>query len=343
MLSDGMSATVALDPAVWTLEVKGYADSARTDLKVTGRTGVSVIAGTASSVDVYLTPGFSSGGAGSLAYSISFPAEVSRAFFVLYPLDAPGDSREIDISGTGGAASGTLADLPEGSYLALIDLYDSANNKAAVWTGAAHIYDGLSTPLAHTIAAAGFAACGPAVAGATLAAKLNVALELPSGSYTIILDGMETDLAAFAPKPLTVTDNKNITVTIRGNGNEVQLSGNGSLFTLGATSGSSLTLILQDITLRGRSDNNNSLVQVESGGTLETKAGSLITGNTNSDSSGGGVYVGDNGTFTMSGGVVSGNSTSGVSVGDNGAFSMSGGAVSGNAYSGVSVSGGPLA
>jgi hypothetical protein len=353
-LSGGMSITVALEPAVWTLEVKGYADGSKTDLKLTGRVSVPITEGTASSFEVYLTPEFSSGGMGSLSYSIGFPA-AARGAFALYPMDdTPGTSLEIDISGAGGTASGALTDLPEGSYRAAIDLYDGAANKAAAWTGAAHISAGSTTILTHTFSPSDFAVCGSLVAAGTntLAAKLSTALASPSGTYTIALNGTETDLAAFAPKILNVTGGKNIAITIRGNGNEVQLGSNGSLFTLAADAGSSLSLALQDVTLRGRSDNDTALVYVGSRGTLEMKTGSLITGNTNpyvdGDSAygyGGGVFLGG-GTFSMSGGAVSGNTAflgGGVHITYGGIFTMSGGAVSGNTASnggGVFLGGG---
>jgi hypothetical protein len=346
-LNGAMTVTVALEPAVWTLEVKGYADSAKTDLKLSGRTSVPITAGTDSSFDVYLTPDFSSGGKGSLSYNIGFPAS-ARGWFALYPLDdTPGTSREIDISGTGGNASDTLTDLPEGAYRAVIDLYDSAANKSAAWTGVAHIGGGSTTALTRTFTAAGFADCDPPVAADTntLAAKLDAALASPSGAYTIALDGTETDLTNFAPKFLGVTENKDITVTIRGGGNEVQLgSTNGNLFYLQhpyLSFGSSLKLVLQDITLRGRSDNDSSLVRVESRGTLEMQTGSFITGNTNtaisSSAYGGGVYV-SGGTFNISGGAVSGNTSAAISSSvygggvyvSGGTFTMNGGAVSGN-------------
>jgi hypothetical protein len=327
-----LTLTVVLEPAVWTLEVKGYADSAKTDLKVSGRASVPITAGIVSSFDVYLAPDFSSGGTGGLDYSISFPA-TARGTFGLYPIDDTlGTSREIAVSDVGGTASGTLW-LSQGSYRAVIDLYDGAANTAAVWSGVTHIYNGSTTPLAHTFTAVSFAVCDPVVgvSETTLAAKLDTALASPSGAYTIVLDGMETDLPAFVSKDLTVTANKNITVTIRGNGKTVQLGDtNNGLFTLGAASGN-LKLILQDVTLRGRSGAWNSPVQVNNGGTLEMKAGSRITGNTSS-SNGGGVSV-FGGTFNMNGGAISGNSTSydggGVYV-SSGTFSMSGGAVSGN-------------
>jgi hypothetical protein len=246
---------------------------------------------------------------------------------------------------------GELSYLPEGSYLAMIDLYDGTDNKAAVWTEAVHIHGGFSTTLEHSFTTANFTGCPPALGGTenTLAAKLDAALESPSGVYTIVVDGTETDLGAFAPKTLTLTGGKDITIIIRGNGSEVQLGGEGSLFTL-SPSGSTLTLVLQDIRLRGKSGNSASLVQINSRGTLEMKAGALITGNTNSSSDsssyGGGVYV-NGGTFSMSGGAVSGNSSSSTTTSSYGSgvyvagtFEMSGGAVSGNSSSYRSFGGG---
>jgi hypothetical protein len=314
--------------------------------RVSGKANIPITAGTAANFDVYLTPDFNSGATGSLAYSVSFPANV-RAWLTLYPLDdTPGAGREIDVSaGAGGTASDTLNDLPEGSYRAAINLYDGAANTTAVWTGAAHIADGSITTLAHVFTAADFAGHDP-IAGTgeetTLAAKLDATLSSPTGSYVITLDGTETDLSSFAPKALYVTGDKDIALTIMGNGETVQLGSDGRLFTLGAASGSSLTLALQDITLTGRSSNTDSLVRVESRGTLELRAGSLITGNASS-SEGGGVYVFDNGTLSMSGGAISNNTASSVAATDysggggvyvnGGTFTMSGGVVSNNTAS----------
>jgi formylglycine-generating enzyme required for sulfatase activity len=331
--SESLTLTVALEPAVWNLEVKGYEDNSMSTPKVKGNISVSIIAGTSATFSVSLAPDFSSGGTGTLVYNISFPSSV-RGWFGLYPIDnTPGLSQEIDISSNaGGTASDTITGLPEGSYRAIIDLYNSTSNEAAVWTEAVHIYDGSATSLPRTFSGVNFAPC-PDVIGSgetTLADKLDAALAAPADSYTIVLDGAETDLISFTPKTLNATGNKNI--TIRGNGNTVQLASPGSLFTLGAGTGSSLTLTIQDVTLRGLSSNSNSLVQVNSGGILLMKAGSLITGNTTSGG-GGGVTVDSNGTFTMSGGAVSGNTTGtggGGGVNVDGTFTMSGGAVSGN-------------
>jgi hypothetical protein len=216
----------------------------------------------------------------------------------------------------------------------LIDLYDGTNNQASVWTGAVHIYGNITTSLTQTFIAAYFAAC-PEVVGkgeTTLAAKLDAALALPAGSYTVVVDGTETDLASFTPKTLSVTGGKAIAITVRGGGQTVQVNKTGTpLFTLGA----GLTLAIQELTLKGRSGNSVPVVLVEKQGTLEMKAGSLITGNVSS-AYGSGVYV-NGGMFTMSGGAVSSNSSSeggggcvaGV-VSYPGYFTMSGGVIYGS-------------
>jgi hypothetical protein len=347
--SVSLTLMVPLEPADWTLEARGYADSTLTALKASGSISVPVTAGTTSNFEVFLTPDFDTGGTGSLAYTIGFPSAVSRAFFALYPMDVSGESREIDIStSAGGTASDTLDNLPEGSYRAAIELYNPASNKEAAWTGVVHIYGDLTTSLNRTFTAPDFAECPPVIAGATLAAKLNTALASSSGSYTVVLGGAETDLASFTPKTLTATSGKNIHITIRGGGRTVRVGSTGtSLFTLGAASGASLTLTLQDITLRGLSGNSVPVVRVESGGTLFMKAGSLITGNTYSSFSsyGGGVYVDSNGAFTMSGGTVSENTAASSYGGGGGGgyvhggtFTMNGGSVSGNTITSSSSS-----
>jgi hypothetical protein len=347
-LYGSLSIAVPLEPGAWSLEVEAYADSSKAVLKAKGSTIVSITAGTESNFDVYLTPAFSSGGMGTLAYNISAPASVHRAWFGLYPIDVPESvmgtitsaAWETDISSST-ARTGTIIDLPEGSYRAVIDLYDGANNQAVTWTGAVHIYNGSATSLTREFTAADFAGCGSLVGGTSLAAKLDAALGSSAGSYTIALDS-ETDLAAFTPQTLNVTGNKNITITIRGSGKTVQAASTGTpLFTLGADTGSTLTLAVQDLTLTGQSGNSVPVVRVNGGGTLLMKAGSHIAGNISS-TYGGGVYVDDGGIFTMNGGAVSGNTSTaysggGVYVDDGGNFTINGGAVSDNTGNGVFV------
>jgi hypothetical protein len=339
-LSSGTTTlTVFLEPAVWKLEVKGYADSAHTNLRAAGNSSVPIIGGADASFNVCLTPGFSSVNTGNLYYSIGLPAIPIRAFLGLYPIDdTPGTSEEHDISASGGGtATGTLPQLPEGSYRAVIDLYDnSPANKAAVWTGVVHIHNGSTTSLIRAFTTADFAECPPVVGETetTLEAKLDAALGSSTGSYTIVLTGAETDLANFAPKNLTITG-KNISITIRGNGETVHVASTvAPLFIVGAASGSSLSLTIQDLALQGLSGNSFPVVRVQEWGTLLMKANSRITGN-DSSNTGGGVYITNDGAVIMSGGAVSGNSASpgggGVfAYGNNAAFTMTGGAVSDN-------------
>jgi hypothetical protein len=339
-LDKALTLTVALESGDWELEVKGYSGHTENNLGslvVRGTSSVSITAGISSPVAVYQTPDFSSGGTGTLSYNVSFPK--SRAFLSLHPLSAQGTGQEINISDS---AKGSITALSAGTYQAFIDLYDSTNNQATIWTGVVHIYDGSTTLLDQEFEAANFAACPPVVGKnkATLAEKLEDALASESGSHTINLDGTETVGSLL---PFNVTGGKDITLTIRGNGQTVSLDSNGSILTLGADSSSSLTLILQDITLEGKDGNNAPVVQVNSGATLELEEGFLLTGNTSSTDGGGMVVSG--GTVTMNGGKINGNKTSdskngGAVVVESGEFTMIGGEISGNTASGGSAHGG---
>jgi hypothetical protein len=170
-----------------------------------------------------------------------------------------------------------------------------------------------------------------------------------NNTYTIDVSANES----MSPQTLSYANRSGITIILRGSGSEriISLSSNGSLFTVE----SGVTLVLDNnITLKGRSNNNASLVRVNSGGVLETKTGAKITGNTTAVAStstlrsyGGGVYVSSAGIFTMNGGEISGNTAStasssststsyggGVYVSPSGTFTMNGGEIFGNtAYS----------
>ena len=151
-----------------------------------------------------------------------------------------------------------------------------------------------------------------------------------NGSYNIYINADES----IKPTVLSYSGRTNISVTLRSTGNEhiISLSSIGSLFTVG--SGVTLTLN-SNITLQGRDDNNNSLVHINSGGTLIMNIGSCITGN-KSSTWGGGIYVDGNGTFNLNGGTVSTNVSSawggGVFV-NGGTFTMNSGYISGNSTS----------
>ncbi|WP_461256588.1 beta strand repeat-containing protein [Treponema sp. R80B11-R83G3] len=142
-----------------------------------------------------------------------------------------------------------------------------------------------------------------------------------------------------SPKTLDYS-NKIVGITLLGYSVErtITLNANGSLFTIRT----GVTLILdENITLVGRSANNNSLVSLN-GGNFIMNNGAKITGNTYSSYSstspfryGGGVYV-SSGTFTMGGGEISSNTADyggGVYVGSGTTFTMNNGKISVNTVS----------
>jgi len=149
-----------------------------------------------------------------------------------------------------------------------------------------------------------------------------------------------------------------ITVTIQGNGT-LALSVNGRLLRIGTGQ----TVIVSNVTLKGRSDNNSPVVEIISGGIFRMEGRASLTGNTpnmygnggngvivnggtfimqdnasimgnTTSSAGGGVHI-SSGTFIIQDnasitGNNSGHSGGGVYIG-NGTFTMKGGTISGNA------------
>jgi len=179
---------------------------------------------------------------------------------------------------------------------------------------------------------------GTLVPGSTLAEKLSWVLSpanVETGeTYVITVDADESIISS----TLSYTSRSKITIILwaseSGGEKFISPSSNGLLFTVG----SGVTLVLDNnITLEGRSNNNNALVYVSSGA-MEMRDGAKITGNTTSNYAGG-VRVGSNGTFTMNGGEISGNKTTSVydyggGVDIFGTFTMNSGVISGNTTSG---------
>jgi uncharacterized repeat protein (TIGR02543 family) len=170
--------------------------------------------------------------------------------------------------------------------------------------------------------------------------------------YTIVLDGNYTSVST-----ANISMANAIVILVGKNPSEISLSSGstGSLFQI--TAGE---LVLDNnVTLKGRSSNTASLVQVNgSSASLRMKAGAKITGNTIYDDGnqgattnevGGGVIVVNSASFTMEGGKISGNNAplgGGVAVGfgdDDSVFTMNGGEISGNISTKTSTGGGGVA
>jgi hypothetical protein len=127
-------------------------------------------------------------------------------------------------------------------------------------------------------------------------------------TYSVLLDAGET-LSPTELSSAQLNNANNIVISLKGLGTEriIQLGSNGILFRVRQ----GITLILDGyLTLKGRSSNTDSLVRVYSGGTLQMKGNSKISGN-KADSigiGGGGVYVECDGNFTKTGSTVVANS-----------------------------------
>jgi len=152
------------------------------------------------------------------------------------------------------------------------------------------------------------------------------------------------------PHNLDDTDYANKIITLRGNTADrtITLSSQGSMFTIGTD----VELILEDITLHGRSDNNTSLIKVNTDGKLVLNDGGKVTGNTYNTSvnrtGGAGVFV-DGGILEITGGEISENNLSttigtisiyggGVFAVNNSTVLMSGGTIRYNSVRGVHTS-----
>ena len=165
------------------------------------------------------------------------------------------------------------------------------------------------------------------VPGNNLAEKLDWLQKNAESGGNYVVD-LYADESNFPGQKLEYNGKSNITITLRGSSENrtINLSNNGNLFLVR----SGVSLVLDNITLRGRSFNSYSLVFVGPGGTLRMNNGAAITGNT-TNRNGGGVWV--EGTFTMNSGTISSNAAAinggGVAV-SGGSFTMNGGTISSN-------------
>jgi hypothetical protein len=331
------TASVELEAGTWDLLVSGKAnDTAVLEGKVPG---IKIQAGEKEAVSVNMAAVTESGtGTGTLTYSVTFPAAVTKGTLTVYRWADETLLDAVDVSAEG--AAGTFGDLPAGYYRVALDLYkqDGVFHQTEI----AQIYPGLTTAAEYALTDGDFTPATVVDApDTTLGAILAGVSDLPSNANNLyfLSDGNETLAAASV-----LNENGPVTLAIDGGGRTVTLDGKGSLITVG----SNVTLSLRNITLQGRGNgesdpaNDAALVSVESGGKLELGTGASITGNKRSTPYGGGVSV--IGAFTMNGGEISGNTAAsnggGVYVFTSGTFTMNGGKISGNKTSSNSSYGG---
>jgi hypothetical protein len=331
---NGTTAEAALPVGTWDLTVEGKLSEDRPILEGTA-TGIEVRAGTSVvKVNVPMKWNMEAGARkGVLFYTVSFPDDVIKGTLTVYGWNNevkqadPLDLVPVPDTGNGGGTI-TVANgsnnLPAGQYRVALVLYRPTGKLER--SDIAHVYPGLVTEAKYTITAADFLTATVKSEQTSLAGVLGSVSGLDSGAnVTYMLSAGDETMEAMSVSPTGP-----VTVTIDGGGRVVTLNDKGSLITVGAN----VTLVLKNITLKGRGsnyDNYAALVKVN-GGTLETRTGVLITANRNASGNGGGVYMDTDGTFTMSGGEITGNTASGgggVYV-NGGTLDMSDGKIAGN-------------
>jgi hypothetical protein len=167
---------------------------------------------------------------------------------------------------------------------------------------------------------------GTIVPGGSLTEKLAWLERSADSHNTYIIEATADE--SIAPHTFYYNGTINITIVLRGVGENrtIRLKSHGNMFTIRQN----ITFILDNnITLLGHNGNTGRLITV-GGGTFKMNTGATITGN-----SIGGVYV-SSGTFEMNGGTIFGNGRGkecyggGVYVGWDGTFTMTGGTINRN-------------
>jgi uncharacterized repeat protein (TIGR02543 family) len=186
--------------------------------------------------------------------------------------DANGGSGTVPSAQTVG--EGSTMYLPNGDGLTKTGYIFGGWNANSSGTGSNYSAGESYTVTGNVTLYAKWDAAGIQVPGESLAAKLQWLVSNAESGGAYILE-LNTAYESIEPQTISYTGRSNISVRLRGVGNSarvVQPSSNGSLFTIE----NGVTLILDDnITLSGRSSNNDSLVRVSSGGTFTMNSGEI--------------------------------------------------------------------
>jgi hypothetical protein len=330
--------TIELEAGTYTLVVTGY--NSDDELLAQGSAEVVVSENLETPVTVQLNA--TQTGSGTLRYTISVPEALGLETGILRLDPLPeGGTLELDLS-SGWEGTEVIA---SGFYRARCYLQGTmdtvAGNKSGGKTMVVHIYDNVETKLEFTFEDDEFINDSLSRWLVGDGTELLAALTAIESSAETNIDIEVNSNFSLDPVTLSGTGYRGKTITVHGTGtasHEISLNSNGALFTVG----SDVTLAVENITLKGKTDNDRAVLHVD-GGTLVLNTGAAISGNSNFSSSssrsdGGGVYVGNNGTFTMQdNAVIQGNTASvsyssasayassyggGVSVDNNGTFPM---------------------
>jgi hypothetical protein len=301
-----------LDPGVvYALKVSAY----KTDPAVIAAQGIvpGITAQANQTLSVTAPLVLNKTGTGILNYAVTFSEGITLAggTLTLYPLSYRADPTYIELnSGPSGEKT-----IPSGHYRARLLVYGSAGGavKFTAKTEVLHINDSLTTRASYALSAGDFTDTGLVGDKLYIAenlAQLQGALNSISAAAETVFTILISNDISSPPLTLSAWGYDGKTIILRGSGGvrEISLSSSGSLFTIGGSSGP--TLMLRDIALKGRADNNAALVKLVKG-ELIMEANSVVTGNTASylysssspafstlNCNGGGVFV-SGGTFTM--------------------------------------------
>jgi hypothetical protein len=378
---DDLSDPIILDPGTYDVYVNAYMDAEKNKLAARGELkNVPINSGGTTAQMVTLEPLADGEGEGIFRWEIGYPITVNEASMTITRLPITPETeqaaRTMSFTGADAVPKTSSVTLQTGYYRVVFKLKNAEGFISERWE-TLHVYQNMESVFTGTlrfIIEQDVEDFGP---GALISDIFNVyntgewnrALSVITNggnNQNYVINVMDNFAVASNPNA-TFGSVSGITVSLRGAGKTLSLSsGNGNMLHIGSVQ----RVILRDLTLRGNSSNNGSVVcstgtnsaftmkggkisggytsdrgggvYVESGGTFTMNEGE-ISGNT-AGSYGGGVYMGSDGTFTMNGGEISGGNTSdrggGVYVGSGGTFTMNGGEISNNIADGSNSYGG---
>uniref|UniRef100_UPI0002554DA4 beta strand repeat-containing protein n=1 Tax=Treponema primitia TaxID=88058 RepID=UPI0002554DA4 len=188
---------VDLIPGTWSIAVTAYAGTGAGEESGTGQATVVVDAATEANISIPLR--MQESGSGTLSYSIAFPGSAvsyGTKRLIIYNDDGttitplPEEGAANPITFTTSPATGTVS-LNAGGYYLVVEL-ENSQGRFARWTTAFHIYNGQTTPAAHSFGDGDFEESIPVSGSVTVTVGDNLTLsEVTVSAYgTEACDGL---------------------------------------------------------------------------------------------------------------------------------------------------------